>query len=177
MKLMDAVSVSVIGLDKDLNVAFANRKAHKAFPDLVIGLSVKKAVSEKRKFIDHLQETLRTSRETTTSFKAKDGFRQEYLVAAIAIAPADNSQGASLVLTFEDRSPLRDAKTMRSDFVANVSHEIRSPLTSISGFVETLQGPAREDAEARDLFLGLMTKEVDRMTNLVTDLLSLSRSR
>ncbi|WP_160115982.1 sensor histidine kinase [Candidatus Halocynthiibacter alkanivorans] len=175
MNIMDGVSVPVIGLDKDLKVRFANRKARQAFPDLDIGLSVEKAVSEKRKFINHLQETLHTSRETTTSFKAKDGFRQEYLVTAREIEPADNSRVASLVLTFEDRSPLRDAKTMRSDFVANVSHEIRSPLTSISGFVETLQGPASEDAEARELFLELMAKEVARMTNLVTGLLSLSQ--
>ena len=64
---------------------------------------------------------------------------------------------------------------MRSDFVANVSHEIRSPLTAISGFVETLQGDASDDPDASKLFLGLMEKEVARMTNLVSDLLSLSK--
>ncbi|PCH74156.1 MAG: two-component sensor histidine kinase, partial [Rhodobacteraceae bacterium] len=80
-----------------------------------------------------------------------------------------------LVLTFEDRSALKDVKAMRSDFVANVSHEIRSPLTAISGFIETLQGAARDDPQAQVHFLGLMAKETARMVDLVSDLLSLSQ--
>jgi two-component system phosphate regulon sensor histidine kinase PhoR len=64
---------------------------------------------------------------------------------------------------------------MRRDFVANVSHELRTPLTTLSGFIETLQGPAREDEAARKRFLGIMSKEAARMNRLVDDLLSLSR--
>lgn len=64
---------------------------------------------------------------------------------------------------------------MRSDFVANVSHELRTPLTALTGFIETLRGPARDDAEARDRFLGIMEVEGKRMNRLVADLLSLSR--
>ena len=80
-----------------------------------------------------------------------------------------------IVVTLLDRTPLRAAKTMRSDFVANVSHEIRSPLTAIAGFVETLIGPAGQDEAARTHFLKLMEKETARMTHLVADLLSLSK--
>lgn len=64
---------------------------------------------------------------------------------------------------------------MRRDFVANVSHELRSPLTVLSGFIETLQGPARDDASARERFLAIMAQEARRMNRLVSDLLSLSR--
>jgi len=64
---------------------------------------------------------------------------------------------------------------MRADFVANVSHELRTPLSSLLGFVETLRGPARDDAEARDNFLGIMHEQAERMTRLIEDLLSLSR--
>jgi len=98
------------------------------------------------------------------------------LYLTISRAKTDSGTDRHLVLvTIEDRSPLRDAKAMRSDFVANVSHEIRSPLTAISGFVETLQGPASEDEAARKHFLSLMEKEAARMKNLVADLLSLSQ--
>ena len=64
---------------------------------------------------------------------------------------------------------------MRADFVANASHEIRTPLASIQGFIETLRGPARHDAKARDSFLEIMAEEAARMSRLVDDLLSLSR--
>jgi two-component system phosphate regulon sensor histidine kinase PhoR len=64
---------------------------------------------------------------------------------------------------------------MRADFVANASHEIRTPLTSISGLIETIQGPARDDAEAQKKFIGMMAQQAERMKNLITDLLSLSK--
>lgn len=80
-----------------------------------------------------------------------------------------------MVLTFEDLSELRSTERMRVDFVANASHELRTPLASVLGFVETLQGPARNDAVARDRFLGIMREQGLRMARLVDDLLSLSR--
>jgi two-component system phosphate regulon sensor histidine kinase PhoR len=64
---------------------------------------------------------------------------------------------------------------MRVDFIANASHELRTPLASMIGFVETLQGPAREDPEARVQFLDIMHAQAGRMSRLVEDLLSLSR--
>lgn len=64
---------------------------------------------------------------------------------------------------------------MRADFVANASHELRTPLTTLTGMIETLQGPAREDEKARVQFLSLMHDQASRMRRLIDDLLSLSR--
>ncbi len=64
---------------------------------------------------------------------------------------------------------------MRTDFVANASHELRTPLASLSGFIETLKGPARDDAAARARFLDIMQEQARRMSRLIDDLLSLSR--
>ena len=64
---------------------------------------------------------------------------------------------------------------MRVDFIANASHELRTPLASLLGFIETLQGPARNDERARGRFLGIMREQAQRMARLVDDLLSLSR--
>jgi two-component system phosphate regulon sensor histidine kinase PhoR len=64
---------------------------------------------------------------------------------------------------------------MRADFIANASHELRTPLASIAGFIETLRGPAREDAKAREQFLKIMQEQTGRMARLIDDLLSLSR--
>ncbi len=88
-------------------------------------------------------------------------------------ADDDGVEGAMLI--FDDRTAIEKAEQLRSDFVANVSHELRSPLTSLTGFIETLQGPAAEDAAARAAFLQTMRDEAERMRRLIEDLLSLSR--
>jgi two-component system phosphate regulon sensor histidine kinase PhoR len=94
----------------------------------------------------------------------------------VYIAPIDFADVPRMVLlTLRDLSEIRRVERMRVDFVANVSHELRTPLTSVLGFVETLQGPARNDPVARDRFLTIMGEQARRMSRLVDDLLSLSR--
>jgi len=80
-----------------------------------------------------------------------------------------------LLLTFNDLTPLRRVEEMRADFVANASHELRTPLAALLGFIETLQGSARDDPAARNRFLGIMQVQATRMARLIDDLLSLSR--
>jgi two-component system phosphate regulon sensor histidine kinase PhoR len=92
----------------------------------------------------------------------------------IAPLPGTGRRQATL-LTFQDLSEQRVIERMRVDFVANASHELRTPLASLLGFVETLQGPARNDETARERFLGIMREQGLRMARLVDDLLSLSR--
>ena len=80
-----------------------------------------------------------------------------------------------VVITVHDLTPIRRVEEMRADFVANVSHELRTPLAALTGFIETLQGPARDDPAARERFLGIMQAQAWRMARLIDDLLSLSR--
>jgi two-component system phosphate regulon sensor histidine kinase PhoR len=80
-----------------------------------------------------------------------------------------------ILLIVDDMSERRNADRVRVDFVANASHELRTPLASLAGFIETLQGPARDDPTARERFLGIMREQAERMSRLVNDLLSLSR--
>ena len=89
--------------------------------------------------------------------------------------PASDGDGALFVLVFKDQSETRRIDRMRADFIANASHELRTPLASIAGFVETLRGPARDDAAAREQFLKIMQEQTGRMARLIDDLLSLSR--
>ena len=83
--------------------------------------------------------------------------------------------GAVAVLSLHDITELKRAEQMRADFIANASHELRTPLATLIGFIETLRGPAREDAEARERFLAIMHGQASRMSRLVEDLMSLSR--
>ena len=80
-----------------------------------------------------------------------------------------------MVITVHDLTPIRRVEEMRADFVANVSHELRTPLAALTGFIDTLQGPARDDPAARERFLGIMQAQAWRMARLIDDLLSLSR--
>ena len=81
----------------------------------------------------------------------------------------------ALLVTFRDLTEQDKLAQMRADFIANASHELRTPLASLRGFVETLQGPAHNDPQAREKFLDIMASQAARMTRLIDDLLSLSR--
>lgn len=93
----------------------------------------------------------------------------------VTVTPVDGGTGAGVLAVFEDVTEAEKVGQMRRDFVANVSHELRTPLTALMGFIETLRGAARDDAAARDRFLGIMEREAGRMNRLVRDLLHLSR--
>ena len=80
-----------------------------------------------------------------------------------------------VALLLHDITVIRRSERMRADFVANASHELRTPLAAVTGFIETLQGPAHDDAEARERFLEIMSVEAARMRRLIDDLLSLTR--
>ncbi len=80
-----------------------------------------------------------------------------------------------VLISVQDLTPLRRVEEMRVDFVANASHELRTPLASLSAFIDTLQGPARNDPAARERFIEIMKGQARRMARLIDDLLSLSR--
>ena len=83
--------------------------------------------------------------------------------------------GAVAILTLHDVTALRRAEQMRADFIANAGHELKTPLATLIGFIETLLGPAKDDSEARERFLAIMRVEAQRMARLVDDLRSLTR--
>lgn len=83
--------------------------------------------------------------------------------------------GEPLYMLVSDRTRERALEKMRADFVANSSHELRTPLASLIGFIETLRGPAADDPEAQQHFLGIMAEQAARMQRVIGDLLSLSK--
>jgi two-component system phosphate regulon sensor histidine kinase PhoR len=91
------------------------------------------------------------------------------------IAPCGGEKPDGAMIVLRDLTREQQIERMRADFVANASHELRTPLASLSGFIDTIQGAARNDEKAQSRFLGLMRSQADRMRRLIDDLLSLSR--
>ena len=99
----------------------------------------------------------------------------EVIITPVPVPTLFGGTDKCMLMTFHDLTPLRRVEEMRADFVANASHELRTPLAALSGFIDTLQGPARDDPRARERFLGIMHIQATRMARLIDDLLSLSR--
>lgn len=103
------------------------------------------------------------------TYTRNESVRRNY---RIRIIPIDKTLAA---LSFLDLTKSHLIDKMQTDFVANVSHELRSPLTVISGFIETLQDAGKGDLDAQQRFLPIMQEEAERMQRLISDLLSLSK--
>jgi two-component system phosphate regulon sensor histidine kinase PhoR len=99
----------------------------------------------------------------------------EAFVTPVRLATGGDAGTDIIMMIFNDLTPLRRVEEMRADFIANASHELRTPLAALLGFIETLQGPAKADAAAREKFLSIMQGQAARMARLIDDLLSLSR--
>lgn len=121
--------------------------------------------------VDAVEQCQRDHKPREAHYLASDGANDTTF--QVHVRKVDNTD--YVLLSFQDITQVTKASQMRRDFVANVSHELRTPLTSLMGFIDTLRGPARDDAPARDRFLGIMSAEAERMNRLVGDLLSLSR--
>lgn len=104
-----------------------------------------------------------------------DRWFEAFVVPAHETETEADQRPTMLLVVFHDLTPIRRVEEMRADFVANASHELRTPLAALSGFIETLKGPARNDAAARERFLDIMEAQANRMARLIDDLLSLSR--
>jgi two-component system, OmpR family, phosphate regulon sensor histidine kinase PhoR len=126
--------------------------------------------------VDAIRRAVASGESQSAEFSERVPIDRWYAAKLIPVpsAPGDALDGR-LLLTLHDLTPLRRSEEMRADFVANASHELRTPLASLSGFIDTLQGSARDDAAARERFLAIMRGQARRMARLIDDLLSLSR--
>jgi len=122
--------------------------------------------------VDAVAAAISEGRSGEVRYRARNGSEDRHY--RVSIAPLGAGKRHALVL-FADATAIEAADQMRRDFVANVSHELKTPLTALLGFIETLRGGARDDGAVRERFLAIMEREAQRMNRLVADLLSLSR--
>jgi len=169
--LAAAVQDPLFICDANGDVVHANRAASLAFGSVAPGmpLQLKFRAPEMQDFIRRVMEE--GAGPFSIDYMERVPVERAYRVSATRIG--DHS--GLFVLLFKDQSEARRIDRMRADFIANASHELRTPLASITGFIETLRGPARDDAKARETFLQIMQDQTSRMARLIDDLLSLSR--
>jgi two-component system phosphate regulon sensor histidine kinase PhoR len=163
-------------LDRAGRVTHFNAAAARFAPTLRAGEPVQFALRAPE-ILTLLRKTLSDPSTRSTSY-LDHGAQERWMeltVAALAMPTALGGVDQHLLMTFHDLTPLRRVEEMRADFVANASHELRTPLAAVAGFIDTLLGPARDDPEARQRFLGIMRARASRMARLIDDLLSLSR--
>jgi two-component system phosphate regulon sensor histidine kinase PhoR len=165
---VDALADPALIVAGDTAVA-ANGAARRLFGDRIIG-------SDLRLTVRHpvVLDALAEARETGLTIEREISGLGSATGSAWRLRVVDADDGRMLVI-LDDITQTRLTERMRVDFVANASHELRTPLATLSGFIETLKGPAAEDEPARARFLDIMEREAARMSRLIDDLLSLSR--
>lgn len=171
--LVDSIPDVLIMIDNNFNIVRTNAAARKYFGQNLAYRKLKDVVQN-----DLLLRAVREAYEQGIDKDVEFLLLQPiegYFRARVDHFPTRSTGGIAVIITMHNITELKRSEQMRADFVANASHEIRTPLASIIGFIETLQGPAKDDTAAREQFLQIMGEQAQRMSALVNDLLSLSK--
>ncbi len=172
---LDVLPDPVILIDRRASVVLANRAARSSFPSIVVGGPVAFAL-RMPEAVTAIDRALAGERGISIEFTARGRSERHFAMRISALDAREGERSAPVaVIALRDLTEARRLDTMRVDFVANASHELRTPLASLLGFIETLQGSAKDDPAARARFLDVMLSQARRMARLVDDLLSLSR--
>ncbi|SDC06866.1 sensor histidine kinase [Ruegeria marina] len=174
-ELVAAVPLPALLVDQSERILTANAEAQTLFGGQTTGRHFA-TILRQPQVIEAIEKSLRDKAGATSRYLGSDGAQDtSFDVSCRYVRGVGAVQGGAVLVSFIDVTPVEQAGQMRRDFVGNVSHELRTPLTAIMGFIETLRGPARDDAQARERFLVIMEQEASRMNRLVGDLLSLNR--
>jgi len=171
--IFESVSNGVVAVDAQFNILLANSAAKELFG--ITGDVLDKYFLEI--FFDSrldrvLQNVVSKGNKSTITIQTK---LEEPKIVKIDVALLKiDGLTVGAVMLMQDITELHKLEQMRSDFAANVSHELKTPLTSIKGFVETLLEGAVEDSGTAKRFLEIIRIETDRLSRLINDILSLS---
>ena len=173
--MLEQMPLPLLVITRKGRVAYANQFAFDLLPDLIIRQHFSD-IFKAPKFVKAVEAAIESGKTGRVRFSIADG-PVRFFVAHIGLLPAGSEFGKSIrvITAIEERTTLLKSEQMRSDFIANVSHELRTPLATILGYIETLQGHAKGDPEARERFLAIMDQQAGRMLNLVNDLMSLNK--
>lgn len=174
--VLDTSPDAAIIVDNEAIILWVNQAAREQFGDVSIGSPISFAlrIPELVRAVERASRSRLSERARWTE-KVPTSRWYEASIMPLTLGAEGAEPIAALAVYVHDLSEQQRLERMREDFVANASHELRTPLASLTGMIETLQGPARDDAKTREQFLALMREQADRMKRLTDALLSLSR--
>ena len=173
--VLDTMADGVIVLDQQGLISLVNQSA-------LLSFEIKLESFEGVKFIEVVREheiqkmvdeCLNNGEISVGEIEVSSG--GFFNVLAIPLLSADKLKNEGVLITFHDRSRFRRLENTRREFVANVSHELRNPLAGIKALTETLENFDDLEKNVRKEFIDRINEDVDRMTNLINDLLELSK--
>lgn len=157
----------VIANETFLNFFNRGNKIKKAHYDTVI---------EHKDLKRMIKEAIATEKPINETIEHNVNVHKKYFDAAVVpVLSKKRKRIEGIVIVLHDITQLKTLEQMRKDFVANVSHELKTPITSIKGFTETLLDGAKEDKDTLEMFLDIILKESNRIQVLVSELLELSK--
>jgi two-component system phosphate regulon sensor histidine kinase PhoR len=172
-RIIETLAVPILIVDRTKHITSANRAARAIVGEATRGRALS-AVIRDPGVLDAVDDILAGSSGEEVELSIVDAVTRYFLAQMLPIRASDG-EGIAVIIALQDLTAARRIDQTRSDFIANVSHELRTPLSALIGFIETLAGPARDDAAARERFLVLMREQAERMSRLIGDLMSLSR--
>ncbi|OYD08395.1 two-component system histidine kinase PnpS [Paludifilum halophilum] len=172
--VIETMDSGLLMVDSDERIILANQAIHRFF-NLKTSQLLRKPLSERAVFHDlyHLYLRCKESGEKVSE-ELHIYFPEERILEA-NLTPVWGETGIGVVAVLHDITAIRHLEQMRTEFVANVSHELKTPVTSLRGFAETLLDGAAEDPEMRREFLEIIHHESLRLERLIGDLLDLSK--
>ncbi len=175
--ILTSMVEGVFAIDPDEIVIHLNQAAGRLFginPQQAQGKPLQ-AVVRNTQLLDFVKKALDSRDLLEGEIELSWEGQVRYLQTRGSILRNTQNESIGAVFVLYDVTRLRKLETMRRDFVANVSHELKTPITSIKGFVETLLDGALKSPEDTKRFLGIVSKQAERLNAIIEDLLSLSR--
>ncbi|MCH2038355.1 MAG: ATP-binding protein, partial [Rickettsiales bacterium] len=173
--IFDTLPDVIFMLDSSMRVVRTNNAAHAIFGAHLYRKTIDRIIVDNDEFIEAVKDTLyKSGYGRVLEVVIKDINDDKYFNVNIERFPIVSSGNIAAIIVMHDVTESKRTEKMFADFVANASHEIRTPLTSLIGFIETLQYAAKDDEEAKDYFLSIMSEQAERMSCLIKELLSLS---
>lgn len=173
--LIENIESGLLLIDDRGYIVMANRSFKKMYNT---GRIIKKSYYEvitQEDVIKIVEDVFMTEKNVRRQIKMPFDLEEKDVEVSCAPIIGTNDEWKGILVVFHDITEIKHLEQMRKDFVANVSHELKTPITSIKGFSETLLDGALHDQEAAKMFLDIILKESGRMERLVADLLDLSK--